>query len=297
MLGLGGEPTAAQPAVLATGGCRPVGGGAFTAGGAQQATVVVDTGSGPVWSACITFTGTVSGVEALELATRTIPGLDPVYDIYAGQGRAVCRLLGVGNPPPDCLGKSVEYWSYFRNGKYAGGGAGAAAVRDGDVEGWRWGRGTPPRAATAGTEAAVAPPKPTPTTTTSPAPPVTPGPVGPAPAYPPGATPAQGDPVQGTPTSQPSADETTAPSTASTTSDASGSPADGARPGSDGNAAAGDAAEGAEQAGVVRTAQAAGGQAADARAKRSPVGSIVGFVAALGLVAGAAVFVRRRRTA
>ena len=36
--------------------------------GISRATVVVDTGSGPVWSACISFDGTISGTKALELA-------------------------------------------------------------------------------------------------------------------------------------------------------------------------------------------------------------------------------------
>ncbi|MEO6629330.1 MAG: hypothetical protein ABIP03_12270 [Aquihabitans sp.] len=297
---MAGQTIDAHPAAAATGGCRPVGGGTFTPGGAQQATVVVDTGAGPVWSACITFAGSVSGVEALELAARTIPGLDPVYDIYAGQGRAICQLRGVGNPPPDCLGKSAEYWSYFRNGTYAAGGAGAAAVHGGDVEGWRWGRGTPPRAATVGTEAAAAPPRPAPPTTTPAAPPVTsPGPVATTPVSPPGVAPPEADPAPGSSTastSRPSTGELPASSSPSTTSVGAGSPADGARPGAGGDLVAGDAA-GAEQAGAARPAATSVGPATDGRAKRSPVSSIAGFVAALGLVAGAAVLVRRRRTA
>ncbi len=138
--------------------------------------MVVDTGSGAVWSACISFSGSISGVDALELAKAQIPGLSPVYDIYTGQGRAVCRLRGVGNDPPDCLGKTVEYWGYFRNGRYSSAGAGAVTVRDGDVEGWRWGTsGATPRRATDGYQAAayVAPPPTAAPTTRPPAPPTT----------------------------------------------------------------------------------------------------------------------------
>ena len=49
--------------LAATGGCRAVGTtDAPSGGGPNRATVVVDTGSGPVWSACISFSGTISGV-------------------------------------------------------------------------------------------------------------------------------------------------------------------------------------------------------------------------------------------
>ncbi|MEZ5177104.1 MAG: hypothetical protein R2746_02165 [Acidimicrobiales bacterium] len=149
-------PIGAPAASAATGGCRAVSGAPAAAGGPQRATVVVDTGSGAVWSACISFRGDVSGIEALELAKAQIPGLAPVYDVYAGEGRAVCRLRGVGTDPPDCLGKSIDYWGYFRNGRYWSTGAGAARVRDGDVEAWRWGSsGAKPRTATDGYEGAL----------------------------------------------------------------------------------------------------------------------------------------------
>lgn len=155
LVALAGTAWVATPpaAAEATGGCRPLGGTAAATGGPHRATVVVDPGSGPVWSACISFAGTISGLDALELAAATIPGLEPVYEPYPGQGRAVCRLLGVGNDPPNCLGKSVEYWSYFRDGAYSRGGGGASQVSDGDVEGWSFSTGTAPRAATHGAEA------------------------------------------------------------------------------------------------------------------------------------------------
>lgn len=167
-------PVAARPSAPAsvagrsvravTGACQAVGGGPSTPAGPQRATVVIDTGTGPVWSACVSFSGTISGTEALARAQSVITDLNPVYDLYAGEGRAVCRLRGVGTDPPDCLGKSVDYWSYFRNGVYARGGAGTSTVHDGDTEGWRFGHGrVGPRAASLGTQAVAAPP-PAPTT-------------------------------------------------------------------------------------------------------------------------------------
>lgn len=177
---VGPRPASGAPerAVATTGGCRAVGSSDVpTGGGPNRATVVVDTGSGPVWSACVSFSGTISGIEALERAESVITDLDPVYDQYSGIGKAVCKLRGVGTAPPDCLGKSVNYWSLSVNGKVSPVGAGAITLRDGDVEGWKHGTGGVPRAATEGTEAAAAPPVPTttkpPTPTTQPPTPTT----------------------------------------------------------------------------------------------------------------------------
>lgn len=153
--GLAVAVVAAEPAGAAT-ACRTVGGASAPADGDHHATVIVDTGSGPVWSACISFSGTISGTDALGLAESTIRDLKPVYNSYTGVGRAVCKLRGVGNDGDGCLGATAEYWSYHRNGGYSPGGAGVTKVSDGDVEGWRWGTGVAPRAATVGTEAATA---------------------------------------------------------------------------------------------------------------------------------------------
>jgi hypothetical protein len=111
------------------------------------AVVVIDTGTN-VRSAVIHFEGTVTGIEALQLA-----GANPVTYGYAGQGAAVCELDGVGNPPSSCLiGPNSEYWAYFvsRDGAtswtYARGCACSSTVGDGAVEGWRYGTGAAPRA-------------------------------------------------------------------------------------------------------------------------------------------------------
>ena len=114
----------------------------------NRAVVVIDTGSGSR-RALISFSGVISGIQALQLA-----GANPATYGFAGQGAAVCSLDGVGNDPTDdaCLGTPSDprYWAYFR----ASGGAGswtysracacATTVSDGDVEGWRFGTGQAP---------------------------------------------------------------------------------------------------------------------------------------------------------
>ena len=78
----------------------------------SQAVVIVDTGDATI-TRVITFSGTISGYEALVLA-----GADPVTYGYAGQGAAICRLFGVGNDPGgnSCLGTpdDTRYWAYHR---------------------------------------------------------------------------------------------------------------------------------------------------------------------------------------
>ena len=130
-VGPGAASSSAAPArpAAATTGCTGVDGSPAGSGGPNRATVVVDTGSGPVWSACVSFAGSISGIEALARAEEVITDLDPQFDQYAGIGRAVCRLRGIGTDPPDCLGKSVDYWSYSHNGRVASVGAGAVTVR------------------------------------------------------------------------------------------------------------------------------------------------------------------------
>ncbi len=300
-------PAAAEP----TAGCRPVGGGAISTGGPHRATVVVDPGSGPVWSACVSFSGTISGLEALELAAATIPGLAPVYEPYAGQGRAVCRLLGVGNDPPNCLSKTVEYWAYFRNGTYARGGGSGAVVHDGDVDAWTFSRGTPPRAATRGTEAVgrsavpttTAPP-PAPTNPSAPAPsvpsapgrgeaptppsdPATPG--GPADPEAPATTVPGGDPDGGTTAPGDGDAGTTTPPA----DDAAGSDrddGDGTDDGSDEGDGTGD-----DEIATVRAPGSGGPSVGDTGGGSSSAGSILGFTAALVVAVAAGFAVRTRR--
>lgn len=114
----------------------------------SHAAVIIDTGQGAPKTACITFRGdTISGAQALELANA-----QPVYQSFAGTGRAVCALCGVGCPAGDtcltCAGST--FWNYFHAKSGAtsftlsGVGASSSEVRDGDVEGWRFGVGQKP---------------------------------------------------------------------------------------------------------------------------------------------------------
>ena len=115
----------------------------------SQAVVIIDTGGSPR-VAVISFSGTISGFHALELA-----GANPETYGFAGQGAAICRLDHVGNDPSgsSCLGTPDDprYWAYYRapagssGWKYSASGAGVSTVSDGDVEGWRFGTGGPPR--------------------------------------------------------------------------------------------------------------------------------------------------------
>jgi hypothetical protein len=126
-----------------------VGSAALPAHAAEsRAFVVIDTGSS-VRTAVVSFSGTITGLEALELA-----GADPVTYGYAGIGAAVCALDGVGHSAGnECLGTADDprYWAYWRAPKgttgwsYSNLCACRTTVRDGDVEGWRFGVGSRPR--------------------------------------------------------------------------------------------------------------------------------------------------------
>ncbi|HEY3673416.1 MAG TPA: hypothetical protein VGN51_20945 [Acidimicrobiia bacterium] len=131
--GLAAGPAAVAHADVTAQGCS------------ARAVVVVEPGPGPV---TICFDGSVSGLEALQLA-----GANPVTYGFAGQGAAVCQLFGVGNPADQssCLvGPGSQYWAYYRAGPGAGGwtysrgGASTTTVTDGSVEGWRYGTGGAP---------------------------------------------------------------------------------------------------------------------------------------------------------
>jgi hypothetical protein len=124
--------------------------GAAGAANPHQAAVIVETG-GETHRVVITFTeDSITGIDALQRA-----GADPVVYAFTGQGGAVCRLFGAGRDAgPNCLGGQDgdnRYWAYFRAPAGSSGftysqvGAGTADVRDGDVEGWRFGTGQAPQ--------------------------------------------------------------------------------------------------------------------------------------------------------
>src|SRR5262245_20630659 len=197
----------------------------------SRAVVVIDTGQGSR-RAVISFSGTITGIQALQLA-----GANPVTYGYAGQGAAVCALDGVGHDATDgCLGtpQDPRYWAYFRavggasSWSYSNQCACSSAVHDGDVEGWRFGTGQQPPFVSFCEAVGCAPPP-----TSPPAPP--PGPP-PAPPPPGGAGPTGGasaSPGAGilvspsesgeTLAAGDSASATTSPSSSSSTSPAAGS--------------------------------------------------------------------------
>ncbi|HZP31649.1 MAG TPA: hypothetical protein VFC99_22035 [Acidimicrobiia bacterium] len=141
----------------------------------SRAVVVVDTGSG-VRRSVISFGGTITGLQALQLA-----GANPVTYGYAGQGTAVCALDGVGHDATQssCLGTldDPRYWAYFRSPAgssgwtYSRGCACTSTVHDGDVEGWRYGTGQSPAYVSFCAAAGCAPPPTAAPTTAAPPPP------------------------------------------------------------------------------------------------------------------------------
>ena len=118
----------------------------------HRAAVIVDTGTS-VKSVCVRFReDAISGADALARAR-----VEPVFHGFSGKGAAVCALCGVGCPAGDsCLTCDPEgrFWSYSRAPagtgalRASGVGASSTTVRDGDVEGWRWGLGGSPPFAT-----------------------------------------------------------------------------------------------------------------------------------------------------
>ena len=137
--------------------------GAARAETMHRAAVIVE-GDGEVRRIVVQFPeDSITGIELLRRA-----GADPVVYSYSGIGGAVCRLFGLGRDAgPDCLGGSngdARYWAYFRapagstSFSYAVVGGGSTSVRDGDVEGWRYGTGAAPAYASIDTILGVVPP-------------------------------------------------------------------------------------------------------------------------------------------
>lgn len=264
----------------------PAGADAGTQGCSSRAVVVVEPGPGPV---TICFDGTISGLDALQLA-----GANPVTYGFAGQGGAVCQLYGVGNPADSsCLvGPGGQYWAYYRAGPGAGGwtysrgGASSTTVTDGSVEGWKYGTGAAPGFVSFCAVAGCAPPPTDPPPVTEAAPPVT-------------AAPATAAPVTGAPS------DTAAPGT---TKPARGSEAakDGGRSGDHPSSGAAD-----PKRGGTTTTGKSGTKTSDHRPSSGNVelasggsgggggaGSPVGVVVALAAVAVAVatgLLLRRRR--
>ena len=72
----------------------------------SRAVVIVSTGSG-VYRNVIEFSGTITGLDALQLA-----GASPETIAYGAMGQAVCKLYGVGDAPVP--GSCPGGWVYYR---------------------------------------------------------------------------------------------------------------------------------------------------------------------------------------
>jgi hypothetical protein len=117
----------------------------------NHAAVVIDTGDGQVRKMCLTFSESeLDGIEVL----RRVDTRPYRFEAFGSKGAGVCMLCGVGCPSGDCFCDPAKYWAYHRAGP--GGepyqasrvGASSTKVRNGDVEGWKWGKGDAPPPAT-----------------------------------------------------------------------------------------------------------------------------------------------------
>lgn len=121
----------ALASLLAAGAARQA-----DAGGAASRAVVI-VGSTPV---CITFNGTINGVDALHRA-----GVQATTAGFGGLGSGVCAIEGQGCPASACFQCALpDYWHYFRansGGAFSSSPVGASStqVGDGDIEAWVWG--------------------------------------------------------------------------------------------------------------------------------------------------------------
>lgn len=115
----------------------------------NRAGLVIVHGNGQVIKRCVEFSE--AQISGLDLLTRS--GLDLNLDASNAIGVAVCRIDHEGCTYPSqpcfcqCQGSPCTYWSYWRlvggTWKYSSVGASGAVVRNGDVDGWVWGVGTP----------------------------------------------------------------------------------------------------------------------------------------------------------
>ena len=117
----------------------------------NRAGLVVVDGAGESHAYCVDFAeAEISGYELLQRA-----GLALSVEA-AAMGATICAIDGEGCAFPaescfcQCQGSPCVYWSYWtldadgadEGWRYETMGAGNARVRNGDVQGWRWGAGT-----------------------------------------------------------------------------------------------------------------------------------------------------------
>ena len=123
---------------------------AVSAQEANRAGLIIALEDGQTITRCVEFSEeTISGYELLSRAN-----VDLTTSTEA-MGASVCGLEGVGCPADDCFcqckgGGDCVYWSYWHlredGWRYSQAGAGSFQVKDGMVEGWTWGPGSPQNA-------------------------------------------------------------------------------------------------------------------------------------------------------
>jgi hypothetical protein len=107
--------------------------------------LVVQFGDGRIETECIEFEEqSITGYDVLEHSK-----FDIVFEGFPGQGYAVCKIGDKGCPASDCLTcEAPLFWSYWyledNKWNYALIGVSNFDVKNGDVQGWRWGvKGAP----------------------------------------------------------------------------------------------------------------------------------------------------------
>ncbi|MCX7617996.1 hypothetical protein [Tepidiforma sp.] len=234
----------------------------FAARADGEAGLVIQVGD-QVTTWCVPFTGDSIPAEQLLAAS----GL-PVEQFGGGSGRVVCAIGQVGCFDAanfdacfcQCKGGDCTYWAFFtraygRGWVYSSLGISLAKAKDGEVHGWKWGRGGPssapapaditfeqicghpPRGGAAPTAAATAPP------------PTAPAPATAAPGA--GGSPAAASPAAGTasPAASPAGETATAapspPTAAGVTITAASPVPPGSTPAASGGSASGAGDDGA----------------------------------------------------
>lgn len=266
--------------LAAAGAIAPTPAGAQTT---SRAVVVVDLGSlgGGVHTSVIEFSGTVSGLEALQRA-----GASPSTITYGPLGQAVCQLFGAGDAPVP--GQCPGGWVYFRASGGAGGwtqsslGASNTAVHDGDVEGWRYGGGAPPFQSFCAVAGCA--PAPAPETAAPVAAPAGGGTTS-------GGLPSSGPVAGGGSTSSAAGDAGSGSATPTTATP--GTPDGAATKNGDGKGTTAEAGAGGPQQRVTRAVRPATASASD-DGGGSPVGVVVAVVVVAALVGGGLLLRRRR---
>ena len=242
----------------------------------HTALVVIDYGDHVDQHTIHFSSDSITGKQALDLTGESI-----VYQAFGSNGDAVCKIDAVGcEVSQGCLTCGGDhYWAYSHadSGQAvltpSSKGVSSSTVRDGDEEGWKWGRGEPPTY--------VRPPPGSASTTTT-------GPAG----SPPSSAPTTTAPSGGSTTSKPAPAARAAGSTPTAGASTTTAPAAGtADPGGSTFTRADD---GGPRQPATESASPATRPAAARRQKGSVPGLLVFAVLVAGIV-GVGVWARRRR--